>query len=130
MLKLILRIGLLSGICLVGAGRTRAADEKKVQVAVEKAIAFLKSHYRTAGSIPGNPPPGSSKVVDDGAMALCGIALLEAHVALDDPVILDIAQRVREAAVDQSRTYNLALEIILLDKLKQESDKLLIQSIA
>src|SRR5579871_4410605 len=129
MLKLILRIGLLSGICLAGAERAGAADEKRVKVAVEKAIAFLKSHYNGPGFIAGTPPT-LPRAGDDGAMALCGIALLEAKVALDDPVILDIAQRVRDAAIDQSRTYSLALELILLDKLKQESDKLLIQSIA
>jgi hypothetical protein len=130
MLKLIFRIGLMAGMCLIGATRARAADPEKIKEAVAKAIEFLRFNYTDPGMTPRAASPNTGQAADDGQVSLAAIALLEAKVPLDDLVIQQIAARAREAAVDQVRTYNLALELIFLDKLGDERDELLIQSIA
>ncbi len=130
MLKLILRFALLLGIYLTATSHVGAGDEKKIKEAVDKAIQYLNSHYSAVSSAPIAVVPTAPGTIDDGPIALSGIALLEAKMPLDDPAILDIARITRSSAIDQKRTYHLALELIFLDKLGQESDILLIQSIA
>ncbi|MCX7700594.1 MAG: HEAT repeat domain-containing protein [Gemmataceae bacterium] len=110
---------------------TSSADERQYKAAMERAIGYLKQRF--GGSNPaGNFAPGSedSGGHGEGPAALAGIAMLEAGVRLDDPVIQHIARQVREAAIHQNKTYQLALDIIFLDKLGEEIDTLLIQSMA
>ncbi len=122
---------ILSLAILVGVVSTTTADERQYRAAMERAIGYLKQRFGES-SPAGNFVPGSEDAGGhgEGPAALAGIAMLEAGVRLDDPVIQRIAQQVRQAAIHQNKTYQLALDIIFLDKLGEEIDVLLIQSMA
>jgi hypothetical protein len=62
--------------------------------------------------------------------ALPGLTLLECGIAVDDPRIVKAAQRVRSAASTLAGTYELALSILLLDRLGDPADRSTIQSLA
>ncbi len=125
MLRAILGLALSSAICLVAVLPTRAADEKKVKNAIDKAVAWLKANY---ANDPNAPPGKGDPTYVEGGMALAGIALLEAKVPASDPVIQAIAKTVRDASLHQVKTYHLCLDIIFLDKLGEDKDTPLIQS--
>jgi hypothetical protein len=100
--------------------------DKEVQKAIASACAYLQKSYRNgsgSGRVAGGVD-GSEK-----AAALAGIAMLEAEVPLDDPTILAIAARIRELAPTETATYNMALDIIFLDKLEEPADIPLIQAL-
>jgi hypothetical protein len=130
MRKPILLLSLTLMVSLCGTTLTRAVDDEKVKDAVSKAVQYLKENYASSS---GPVNPGGKQTTtgtDDAGIALCGAALLEANVPADDPVIVEIAKIIREASIDQTKTYSLALDIIFLDKLSDEIDTLLIQSMA
>jgi len=122
---------IFSLIIIAGVVCPIRADDRPYKAAMERAIGYLKQRF--GGDNPaGQFAPGSedSGGHGEGPAALAGIAMLEAGVPLDDPVIQRIARQVREAAIHQNKTYQLALDIIFLDKLGEEIDSLLIQSMA
>lgn len=128
---MISRIGLTAVIVAAALSPTTRGDERQYKAAMERAIGYLKQHFG------GNNPAGNFGVGGEdagghgeGPAALAGIAMIEAGVPLDDPVIQRIAQQVRAASIHQNRTYQLSLDIIFLDKLGEEVDTLLIQSMA
>lgn len=125
-------IPLLACLFFVAAGSSPALAQNNEQVrrSIAAAVAYLKSKY-ASGELPlsaaGIPGVGEGGFME-GPTALAGIALMEAGVSADDPVITAIASKIRIAAIRQHRTYQLALDIILLDKIGAEVDTHLIQS--
>lgn len=107
-----------------------AADPAKIKASIDKAIAFLKENNAVNDVPAGPPPPGGVPGFAEGPAALVGVALLEAGVPADDPAIQKIARYIRGCAVRQDRVYQLSLDIIFLDKLGEEIDTRLIQSMA
>jgi hypothetical protein len=130
MKKLRLAISLFAAAFLMAPAFIHAGEEEQIKTAIAKAVQFLKTNYRTGGAGPRIATPGPEMPVNEGPMALSGIALLEAKVKTDDPVIIDIAGKVRNASINQTRTYHLALDIIFLDKLGVKADTILVQSMA
>ena len=119
-------IGIVGLIVLLGPAS--AADEAKVKASINAAVAYLKANALSNVPAAGNPDDQLDGL-GEGPAALAGIALIEAGVPLNDPVIQQIAALVRKAAIPQSQTYQVALDIIFLDKLGEQVDTTLIQSL-
>jgi len=117
--------GLALGLACLAAAPARAANDEQIKNAILKARAYLQASFRSGSGTGGGQHGGA---FGEGPAALAGIAMLESGVSPDDPTILSIARVVREAAVSQASTYQLALDIILLDKLGEPADEPLIQS--
>src|SRR5260370_42088878 len=71
---------------------------------------------------------GTWPLVDIGATALAGLALLECAVPPEDPAILRAADAIRQASVTATQTYSLALSILFLDRLGDPADVPLLES--
>src|SRR4051812_39092886 len=123
MFKAFPRILPIAGLLLLAAAPARAADEKQIKESVDRAVRFLKDNIGQPTAPTGpqgvgagvGPGGGGSFSVNEGPLALAGIALLEANVGRDDPVIQAIANVIRNAAIVQNQTYHLSLDIIFLD---------------
>jgi hypothetical protein len=129
MLTAIIRMSLTFAICLMAVIPLRADDDERTREAIKRAVEYLKANYQSDR----NPPstvsnPGEKPGLLEGGVALAGIALLEAGVKPNDPVIQSIAGMVRNAALDQTRTYHISMDVIFLDKLSEPADTPLIQS--
>jgi hypothetical protein len=109
-------VALAAGMVLaVPAG---AADPQQIERAITRGVKALKEQ-----------PPGTyrNRV---GLYALMGLTLLECGVAPDDPAVRKHAELVQEQSPEITDTYSLALAIMFLDRLGEEGDELLIQSMA
>jgi len=106
---------------------SRAADEKAIDLAVEKGKVWLKAQFATGkNAAAGN----NGHNFGIGPAALAGITLLEARVPADDATIKAITAAVREAAYTEHQTYQAALCLMFLDRLEDPSDVPLIQVLA
>src|SRR5438128_10193236 len=103
MSKELIRFVPILGVLFALAGPAHAVKDKQIKAAVNAAIAFLKSQPPQAPGAGGNATHG------EGPLALAGIALMEAGVDPGDPFIQTAAKSIRERAVQQSKTYQLAL---------------------
>jgi hypothetical protein len=114
----VLPILVLGSLCalLPAPGGRAAVDPDKNNAAIKKGVEFLKKSAI-----------GDNNGYGVGATALAGLAMLEAEVPPNDPVIVAIAKLVRETGLGESKTYNLALDILFLDKLNDPRDVPLIQ---
>ncbi len=110
----ILALGTLCALLPAPGGRA-AVDPEKNNAAIKRGVEFLK---KNAFAQNGH---------GIGATALAGLAMLEAEVPANDPAILAIAKAVRETGLGEAKTYNLALDILFLDKLNDPRDVPLIQ---
>lgn len=97
-----------------------APEVDAVQKAIKRATTFLKNIHQPAANY-----RGGSHVT--GTAPLAGLALLEAGVPQDDPVMKNIVAFVREHALDQTETYHLSLTILFLDRLGNPADRPIIQ---
>jgi hypothetical protein len=107
---------------VLSAGAAPAAAQKDIDAAVQKGTDYLKGRFKGG--------PVSFDAYQIGPTALAGIALLEAKVPANDPVVQTIARHVRDAAYTESKTYQLALCLIFLDRLEDRADLPLIQLLA
>ncbi len=105
----------------VFAPPARAADAKAVSAAIQKGGEFLRKQY--AGGVP--QQGGSENGL--GAVALSGLAMLEAGVKADDPAVKNVADAVRTQSLTQTNTYHISLAIIFLDRLGDRGDIPLLQ---
>src|SRR5207237_12890 len=69
-------------------------------------------------------------VNDLGRTALVGLTLLECGATGDDPLVRQIADRVRDQCAETNRVYNLTLAILLFDRLGDDRDVPLLQAMA
>jgi hypothetical protein len=113
----ILRSGLVLAVCLTFVlPAPGAVTDQKIKDAIRFGISFLNANVEGTQN--------------EGQAALVGLALLEAGVDPADETIQKIAARVRATAVAQRQTYFLSLSIMFLDRMGQEVDDKLIQSMA
>lgn len=114
-MRCLLPILALGTLCALLPGGRAAVDKEKNNAAIKKGVEFLKKNA----------------FVDNGygvgAAALAGLALLEAEVPPNDPAIAAIAKAVRETGLGEIKTYNLALDVLFLDRLNDPRDVPLIQ---
>jgi hypothetical protein len=115
---------------MLGAMPALGADRPPhIQRAINRGVVFLKANQ---GADDGQWHFTSAANVflwqNVGATALAGLTLLECDVPANDPSIQRAAQVVREASMTQVQTYSLSLSIMFLDRLGEEADVPLIQS--
>jgi hypothetical protein len=104
-----------------------AADRKDIDAAIKRGTDWIRNLYSVAGTNPAMPPAGGHGI---GPTCLSGLALLEGGVPVDDPALKRITQLVREAAYTETRTYQLSLCLMFLDRLGDPADVPLIQALA
>jgi hypothetical protein len=115
------RIGATLCLAALVAPAAGAADKDAVERAVDRAAAYLRSTQQA---------DGTWRHSEIGATVLCGLALLESGARADDPAVQKAAKAVREASVSCTKTYSLSLSIMFLDRLGDEADAELIESMA
>jgi hypothetical protein len=108
------------------AGAQQPADPATVNRAVEVGVRFLKSKQKANGVF--GEDGGKSRQV--GYTALCGLALVECGVPITDPGIKRAAAVVRNQTFDVETTYDAALAILFLDRMKEKTDKRYIHLLA
>lgn len=102
------------------------ADKDTVNRAVEVGVRYLKSKQKANGAF--GDDAGKSRQV--GYTALCGLSLVECGVPVSDPGIRRAAALVRAQTNDVDATYDAALAILFLDRMKEKSDKRYIHLLA
>jgi hypothetical protein len=129
-MKRAVAIGFALGVLLVAIPSANAQDENQIRQSIAAATQFLLKQYAGTGPVDPTAPEGGhgDGSHGEGPAALAGIAMLEAGVPHDNQVIQAITSRVRAAAIKQYLTYQLALDIIFLDKIGDTVDTELIQS--
>ena len=108
-------------LCLAAAVPV-AAQPKGVDDAVKRGAAFLAKRHKDR--IPDDHSNGI------GPAAISGLALLEAGASPDAPALRTITDAVRDAAFTESKTYQIALCLLFLDRLGDRGDLPLIQVLA
>jgi hypothetical protein len=105
-----------------------AATPKEIDAAIKKGADYLKAKY---SRVNGGLPPGVVGVADHGIGPTClaGLAILEAGTPGNDPVVKTITEQVRSAAYSQTKTYQVALCLIYLDRFNDPADEPLIQAL-
>jgi hypothetical protein len=120
-------------LVLVASARPASADPAD-QEAIDRAIKlgknYLLKQQKPAGFWGDGTGPGSGKGWGVGYTALAGMALLECGVPSTDPVIKKAANIVRTNVHELDDTYELALAILFLDRMKDSADKPRIQWLA
>jgi hypothetical protein len=115
-----LGIGLVVLIMGLGLGQqppAKAADEVAIQAAIDKAVEALKKMQTQNGTWHYMPMAGGQLgEKDTGATAMAGLALLEADVPPNDPVITRAVNVVSKAAPSLTETYALGASIMFLDR--------------
>jgi hypothetical protein len=106
-------------LVLLAAGVAAAADKAKVDEAVRRGAEYLAKTGGRGG--------GQGGDYGTGPLALAGLAMLEAGRPPADPVLVDIAQNVRQASLKEVKTYQIALGILFLDRYGNPGDVPLIQ---
>jgi hypothetical protein len=101
------------------------AEQEKVNDAITQGVRFLKKTQLADGSW---TPVGTPHRV--GYTALPGLTLLECGEPLDDPVVKKAIHCVRRCGRELDATYELALSILLLDRVGDAKDRDLIQTMA
>jgi hypothetical protein len=115
---------------LTSSGTARADRPANIQRAIDRGVAFLKTIQSPEdgmwryGSVEHGPPSEH----DLGSTSLAGLTLLECDVPPSDPAIQKAADVVRRECINTGQTYSLSLAIMFLDRLGEEADVLLIQS--
>jgi hypothetical protein len=114
------RLGLCLLSCVILAPWARATDQEAINRATERGVTALKKLQQGDGTWP-HP--------QIGATALAGLTLLECDVPPTDPGLRKAADAVRTAAVHLTHTYSIALSILFLDRLGEEADVPIIESL-
>lgn len=120
------RFTLLAIFCFISVFLTTmpagAATRAEITNAIKRGAAYLQTMQQEDGSI----PEGGHRL---GGTALATLALLESNVSAKEPSIKKAVSHVREQCVRSQSTYEVALCIMLLDKLGDKSDKRLIRGL-
>lgn len=95
-----------------------AADDP-IQQAIDRGVDHLKAIQKQDGAWPHQ---------HIGATALAALTLLECGVAATDPAVQRAAEIMRQSALDLTHTYSLSLAVLFLDRLGDDRDVLLIES--
>ncbi|MBN9521354.1 HEAT repeat domain-containing protein [bacterium] len=112
-------------VLLLAAPAAPAATPEQIEAAVAKGVASIKKRYG-AGPVAG--AAGTDHGI--GPPALAGLALLEAKTPAADATVQAIAKGVREQAYRETRTYQISLALLFLDRLEDRADVPLVQALA
>ncbi len=126
MASIIRNTGLIAAL-LAAPGVSLAANPNEIDAAIKKGADSLKARYTKGG------PPVVLGVGDGygiGPTCLAGLAILEAGTPGTDPAVKTITDSIRAAAFTQTRTYQIALCLMYLDRYGEPADEPLIQALA
>jgi hypothetical protein len=104
---------------LLVAADARAVDDAAIKQAIDRGVQYLRSAQVN----------GTWPYQHIGATALAGLTLLECGAPADDKVVQAAAKAVRDASVNLTHTYSVALSIVFLDRLGDPGDVPLIESL-
>jgi hypothetical protein len=119
-MKLRLALGFLAMMALVSATPVRAVDKDDINRAIDKGVDALRQLQQPGGTWPHQ---------HIGATALAGLTLVECGAKEDDKAVQLAADAVRKASITLTHTYSIALSILFLDRLGEEDDVPLIESL-
>lgn len=107
------------------------AQQKQINDAIEKGVAYLKAAQYPSGTWTKNPD-NTPQTYSVGYAALGGLTLLECQVPAADPVVQKAAAFVRSTPITDRlhRNYQMACVILFLDRLGDPQDRILIQTYA
>ena len=103
--------------------RLSPETQAKVDKAIDKGVVFLK-HQQRKGTWAPNRGHGVALA------ALPALTLLECGVPVKDPVVRKALAYVRQWSPAETKTYDLALAILLLDRVGEARDRRLLQTLA
>jgi hypothetical protein len=120
-------------LCAAVSGRAEplplpAADQARVDQAIERGVTFLKKSQGPQGTWVGGGDKHRGYTL--GYAALPGLTLLECGVPANDPAVRRAAAFVRRHAPGNDATYEISLAILFLDRLGDPKDRPLIQALA
>lgn len=123
---------LVTGFCAVGivpaqkpAGEVQKSLVDRVRVAIDRGVKFLRDNQRADGGWLDEAFPGR---IRGGGTALALLALLNAGIKPDDPVIQNGLKRLREERVhEKSMVYVVGLMTMVYVEANQNQDLLRIQ---
>jgi hypothetical protein len=117
------------GTVFVSLASTLGADRPApIQRAIDKGVAFLKANQNTQDGFWHFIDSNTMMEQNIGSTALAGLTLLECDVPPSDPAVQRAAEVVRKECVNCTYTYSLSLAIMFLDRLEEEGDVALIES--
>lgn len=107
------------------AGISSAATPKQIDDAIKRGTTALKAKYsqRNAGPAPLMPDTGNGI----GPSCMAALAMMEGGVPSNDPAMKTVTEQIRNASYTQSRTYQVSLCLIFLDRLGDPADEPMIQ---
>jgi hypothetical protein len=107
---------------LLAAAPTYGVDPDEIQDAIEQGVLFLKHGQHDDGTW----------IFEHrtGATALIALTLLECDVDPADSAVQRAATAVRNGCEDENQTYGISLAIIFLDRLGENQDNVLIDTLA
>jgi hypothetical protein len=116
---------------LAVAPAARAADREAIRNAIDRGVEYLKSQQKPTGVWEYKSGKDGYLQAQHivGSTALAGLTLLECGVDPTDPIIQNAANAVRMGSLKQTATYSISLAILFLDRLEEEVDEQLIQSL-
>ncbi len=139
LLAAVATLAALSGLAR-GAKEAGGPDPEKIQEAIRRGIHYLRAQQQDDGSWrfirevrkknKKEVERRHDAVYDTGLTALAALAMLENGVPASDPAIRKAYRYVRQKAPRETRTYNLALSIVLLEHLGNARDRVLVQQMA
>lgn len=124
--KLVRTAGLLGLLLGVSVPSASAANPDEIDKAIKDGAAALKRSF--SGNTLPSAPAGQDHAL--GGACLAGLALLESNTAPDDASVKAITAIVREESYSQIGTYQVALCLMFMDRLKDPADVPRIQMLA
>src|SRR5262245_1027955 len=124
------KVSAVVGLILTLARPAHADGPQDIQRAIERGVTYLKNNQSRDGNwtFTGPSIDGGAHVV--GITALAGLALLECDVPDEDAAIQGAARVVRYGMLSTYETYDLALVVMFLDRLRDAEDEPLINTAA
>jgi hypothetical protein len=114
-----------AALCLgLAAGVTPAASQKEIDEAIKKGCDYLRSVHGNKNRVEQFTTHGA------GPTCLAGLAMLEGQVPAGDPAVVNVTAAIRDAAYSASKTYQVALCLMYLDRYGDTADDPLIQILA
>ena len=111
-------------------GPAPAATPEQVNNAIRGGVGFLKKQLAGGGGLGAAAGGGLAGEHPLGQKGLVGLALLEAGVPPEDPLLKGVADEFRQAGWSQAKTYDIALTVLFLDRYGDKADAPLIQVMA
>lgn len=123
------------GLAKEGVAPVKALEQKRIDDAIDRGIAYLRRTQLENGSWAVGKPNQqgigiSPQLWPVGYAALPALALLQGGVPAPDPALQRAARFVRANVPTMSKTYEISLAILFLDRLGERDDRALVRTLA